>query len=104
MRVCWSRLIRFQAPDGRILHGEPILPHKDFDLGTITDADNLKAKVLIGDDPFDVNGNTYLSDDIAHVKKILCPLVPSEIPILRCVGLNYLKHSTLQLRGGASFM
>lgn len=95
MKVAWTRLIRFVAADGRVLRGEPILPSADFDLGTLTDADDLKAKVIVGDDPFDTTGKTTVSDEVVAVKKLLGPLTRDDVPILRCVGLNYAKHSTL---------
>ncbi|KAJ5290742.1 uncharacterized protein N7443_010995 [Penicillium atrosanguineum] len=84
MSLTWKRLIRFEAIDGRILRGEPLLPkNKEIDLG---------SKVLVGDDIYDVTGKTKLSAETALVKKILSPLAQSDVPILRCVGLNYAKH------------
>ncbi|KAK5052595.1 hypothetical protein LTR84_002460 [Exophiala bonariae] len=92
VKVAWTRLIRFVATDGRTLRGEPILPSEDFDLGNVAEADDLKAKVIIGDDIFDTTGQTFVTNEIVGVKKVLGPLAASEIPILRCVGLNYAKH------------
>lgn len=96
VKVAWTRLIRFVATDGRVLRGEPILPSEDFDVGNVTEADDLKAKVIIGDDIFDTTGQTFVTNEVVGVKKVLGPLAASEIPILRCVGLNYAKHSTYQ--------
>ncbi|KIX03161.1 uncharacterized protein Z518_06712 [Rhinocladiella mackenziei CBS 650.93] len=92
MKVAWTRVIRFIAPDGRVLRGEPILPSPDFDLGKTTERDALKAKVIEGDDLYDESGSTYVSDQVVTVKKLLGPLTPGDVPILRCIGLNYLKH------------
>ncbi|KIW83637.1 hypothetical protein Z517_02883 [Fonsecaea pedrosoi CBS 271.37] len=92
MKVPWTRLIRFVATDGRVLRGEPILPSEDFDLGNVTEADQLKAKVIVGDDIFDTTGQTKVTDEVVTVKKLLGPLAREEVPILRCVGLNYAKH------------
>ncbi|KIX01786.1 uncharacterized protein Z518_09513 [Rhinocladiella mackenziei CBS 650.93] len=92
MKVPWNRLIRFIATDGRVLRGEPILPSADFDLGHVTESDQLKAKVIVGDDPFDTTGKTVVSNEIVTVKKLLGPLAKEDVPILRCVGLNYAKH------------
>ncbi|KIW92085.1 uncharacterized protein Z519_07069 [Cladophialophora bantiana CBS 173.52] len=92
MKLLWTRLIRFVATDGRLLRGEPILPSEDFDLGNVTEADQLKAKVIVGDDIFDTTGKTEVTDEVVTVKKILGPLAREEVPILRCVGLNYAKH------------
>ena len=94
MKVAWARAIRFVASDGRILRGEPILPTADLDVGTAsTENGELKAKVIVGDDLYDTTGTTYVSDEVATVKKLLGPLAATEVPILRCVGLNYIKHS-----------
>jgi len=93
MKVPWTRLIRFVSTDGRVLRGEPILPSDDFDLGNVTESDQLKAKIIKGDDTLDTTGKTVVSDEVVTVKKLLGPLAAEEVPILRCVGLNYAKHS-----------
>ncbi|KAJ5654891.1 hypothetical protein N7490_001894 [Penicillium lividum] len=93
MSLPWKRLIRFEAVDGRILRGEPVLPeNKKIDLGFVTEADQLKAKILVGSDIYDVTGETKLTEETVLVKNILSPLAQSDVPILRCVGLNYAKH------------
>lgn len=92
MKVAWERLIRFVATDGRTLYGEPILPSPEFDLGTTTEETNLKAKAIQGD-LYDTTGSTKVTDEVVTVKTLLGPLAPSDVPILRCVGLNYAKHS-----------
>lgn len=92
MRVAWKRLIRFEATDGRILYGEPILPSEEYDLGLVNVDDNLTAKIIKGQDIFSEAGDTHVSDEIAGVRKVLGPLTAAEVPILRCVGLNYAKH------------
>ena len=94
MRVVWERLIRFVATDGRVLRGEPILPSPDFDLGSTTAETALKARVIIGNDIYDTTGKTRVSDEIVVVKQLLGPLAQEDIPIIRCIGLNYTKHST----------
>lgn len=93
MKVPWSRLIRFQAADGRVLQGEPILPRPDFDLGLVTEADNIQVRVITGDDPYDTTGAAGVTEELVTVKQILRPLTAKDVPILRFVALNYLKHS-----------
>lgn len=94
MHLPWKRLIRFRALDGRILRGEPILPAENkIDLGLITEADQLQARVIQGQDIYDITGETIVTDEVVIVKQILSPLAPGDVPILRCVGLNYAKHS-----------
>ncbi|KAF6830426.1 fumarylacetoacetate hydrolase family protein [Colletotrichum plurivorum] len=92
MPVPWERLIRFVADDGRVLRGEPILPHDGFDLGDTTEGTKLRAKVIVGSDIYDTSGNLQVTDEIAVVKTLLGPLAPEDVPILRCVGLNYATH------------
>jgi hypothetical protein len=93
MAIAWNRLIRFVATDGRILRGEPILPSPDFDLGSTTAETQLQAKIISGIDPYDTTGATKVTDEVATVKELLGPLSQADVPILRCVGLNYAKHS-----------
>ena len=93
MKVAWQRLIRFVATDGRILHGEPILPSPEFDIGKVTEKDALKAKVIEGADLYDTTGATKVTSEVVTVKRLLGPLTPADVPIIRCVGLNYAKHS-----------
>ena len=93
MGLVWDRLIRFVATDGRILRGEPILPSTDFDLGNTTEATKLQAKIITGSDLYDTSGVTKLSSDVVTVKRLLGPLAQDDVDILRCVGLNYAKHS-----------
>lgn len=98
MKVAWERLIRFVATDGRVLYGEPILPTPDFDIGDTTDKTKLQARVIEGDDLYDTTGATRVTNDIVTVKKLLGPMTPLDVPILRCVGLNYATHSESILR------
>ena len=89
----WDRLIRFIATDGRELRGEPILPSPDFDVGTTTEETGLKAKVIqvANNDVFDPS--TKVTDEEVTVKKLLGPVTTDEVPIIRCIGLNFIKHS-----------
>lgn len=93
MLVSWNRLIRFVATDGRVLRGEPILPSPDFDLGQTDEKTKLQARVIIGDDIYDTTGKTIVSDEVVTVQTLLGPLERNDVDILRCVGLNYAKHS-----------
>jgi 2-keto-4-pentenoate hydratase/2-oxohepta-3-ene-1,7-dioic acid hydratase in catechol pathway len=92
MKVAWERLIRFIATDGRTLRGEPMLHLPDLDLGSVTESTGLKAKVISGDDIYSTTGSCKVTDEVVTVKTIIGPLIPSDVPILRCVGLNYAKH------------
>jgi 2-keto-4-pentenoate hydratase/2-oxohepta-3-ene-1,7-dioic acid hydratase in catechol pathway len=92
MRLAWQRLIRFVSTDGRILRGEPILPSPDFDVGKATESTRLRAKVISGDDIYSTTGSCKVTEEVVTVKTLLGPLSQSDVPILRCVGLNYAKH------------
>ncbi|KAF7560942.1 hypothetical protein G7046_g3196 [Stylonectria norvegica] len=89
MSLPWKRLIRFVATDGRILFGEPV--DRSLDLCWKATS-GLQARVLVGDDIYDVTGKTRLSDEIAEVRTLLGPLTEDNVPLIRCVGLNYIKH------------
>jgi hypothetical protein len=93
MAPVWNRLIRFIATDGRILRGQPILPSPDFDLGSTDESTKLQANVIQGDDIYDTSGKTKVTDEVVTVKKLLGPLTQSDVPLLRCIGLNYATHS-----------
>ena len=93
MKVAWQRLIRFVVTDGRVLYGEPILPSPDFDLGTTTAKTQLRAKVITGKDLYDTTGATKETNEVVTIKDLLGPPVQKDVPIVRCVGLNYAKHS-----------
>lgn len=90
----WKRLIRFESTDGKVLRGEPILPAADFDVGSTTEETGLKAKVIdvANNDIFDPA--TKVTDEEVTVKKLLGPVTTDEVPIIRCIGLNFIKHST----------
>ena len=94
MAPTWERLIRFIATDGRELRGEPILPSADFDVGTTTEETGLKAKVIDvkNGDVFDTASK--VTDEVVTVQKLLGPVTVDEVPIIRCIGLNFIKHST----------
>ncbi|KAF4990295.1 hypothetical protein FDECE_14438 [Fusarium decemcellulare] len=92
MSVAWDRLIRFIATDGCVLYGQPILPSPEFDIGQTTENTKLQAKVIQGDDLYDTTGATKVTDEVVTVKQLLGPLAQSDVPIIRCIGLNYATH------------
>lgn len=71
------------------------MPNPDLDLGQTTEGIKLTAKIIKGDDIYDTTGKTVVTDEVVTVKKLLGPLAQEDVPILRCVGLNYAKHSKL---------
>jgi hypothetical protein len=93
MKPVWTRLIRFLSTDGKIYHGEPLAAASELDLGRVTEKDGLKAKVIEGSDLFDTTGETKVTEKTVDVKEILGPLTRADVPVIRCIGLNYAKHS-----------
>lgn len=89
--VNWTRLVRFEAANGKVYNGEPIVSDKD-DIGKLAKAGTLKAKIITGDDIY--SDNAKVTDEVVDVKTLLGPLTVEQVPIIRCVGLNYMKHST----------
>lgn len=89
----WKRLIRFESTDGRVLRGEPILPSPDFDVGKTTEETQLKAKVIQVANGDIFSETTKVTDEEVTVRKLLGPVEESEVPIIRCIGLNFIKHS-----------
>lgn len=69
------------------------MPSPGFDIGNTTKATALQAKVITGSDILDTTGETKITDEIAKVEKLLGPLTADDVDIIRCVGLNYAKHS-----------
>ena len=90
--MAWSRLIRFVDEKGQLRLGDAVADSAQ-ELTSLLEAGSLTANELIGTDLFDAKstGKVYL------VKKLLGPLTPQDVPIVRCVGLNYAKHSMLSV-------
>ncbi|KIL94280.1 5-carboxymethyl-2-hydroxymuconate isomerase [Fusarium avenaceum] len=85
--MAWSRLIRFLDENDQVHLGDAVSESAQ-DLKDLLEAGNLTANELVGTDLFDAKptGKTI------QVKKLLGPLTPQDVPIIRCVGLNYAKH------------
>ncbi|KUL88289.1 hypothetical protein ZTR_04944 [Talaromyces verruculosus] len=85
--MSWTRYIRFCDEDGIARQGEPQIDLED-DLTTLVDEGTLFAYELIGQNPFEAkrSGKRY------RVQQLLGPLALEDVPIIRCVGLNYATH------------
>ncbi|KAL2013189.1 hypothetical protein VTN00DRAFT_714 [Thermoascus crustaceus] len=83
----WSRLIRFVDDEGQTRFGEPDISDVT-ELVQLGSDGKLYATELLGDDPFSLTAGSKR----LHVKELLGILTPSDVPIVRCVGLNYMKH------------
>lgn len=90
--VSWDRLVRY-VPDGSVdvRYGDPILPEGStgMDIAELASQGKLQVKVLEGADPFSATA----SGQTESVKTLLGPLETRDVPIIRCIGLNYKTHS-----------
>ena len=90
--VTWKRLVRY-TPAGdstRVCYGDPILKDDSLDVGDLADNGELEVEVLEGDDPLS-SRPTGRRDKVG---RLLGPLEPKDVPLVRCIGLNYKSHST----------
>lgn len=87
--MSWSRLIRFVNESGNVVFGEPEISDIS-ELNTRISQESLVARELVGEDVWSLKPGS-----VTHKVKRLLPVLTSEdVPIVRCVGLNYMKHST----------
>jgi hypothetical protein len=93
--LSWTRLIRFTTSDStEVYYGEPIAD--DFsDLGRLADHGLLSAKIVAIDTEGPLSSTARVTDQIVKVSRLLGPLDQSWCTDIKCIGLNYKKHSTL---------
>lgn len=84
----WNRLIRFVDDSGKETFGEPII-ESEKDLEQRLASNDLYATELKGPSPF----SSLTKGDKIKVKSLSNILRSSDVPIIRCIGLNYTKHS-----------
>ena len=82
------------AKDGKIHYGEPIVSDSKPDIDQLAQDGKLEVKVLDGPNPLQAKP----TGEQDTVKQLLGPLTPKDVPIIRCVGLNYKTHSKSLLR------
>ena len=88
----YLRLIRFENAEGKEQFGEPQIEDAD-ELPELLQSGKLFAKILEGTSPFKLSAQ---SGSPQQVKRILPVLLPADVPIIKCVGLNYIRHSELK--------
>ena len=87
--IPWTRLVRYTSSDSdAVKYGEPIA-YPTADLGKVAKEGGLKVKRLLGSDPFSLE----MTDTTETVHRLYGPLEPKDVPIIRCIGLNYKTHS-----------
>ena len=86
----WKRLVRYvSAQDGIVRYGEPITDLPTTNIDELANTGTLEVEILEGLD-FVSAKPTGRRD---QVKQLLGPLKPSDVPVIRCIGLNYKSHS-----------
>ena len=88
----WDRLVRYiSEKDGKVRYGEPIVSDSKPDIDQLAQDGKLEVKVLDGSHPLQAKP----TGEQDKVKQLLGPLTPKDVPIIRCVGLNYKTHSNI---------
>ncbi|OIW31445.1 fumarylacetoacetate hydrolase [Coniochaeta ligniaria NRRL 30616] len=85
--MSWTRLIRFVDDNGKETFGEPCI-ETDAQLPELLSKGKLYAVEFAGDGPI----SALTKGSKLHVRTLLDILKPSDVPIIRCIGLNYIKH------------
>ncbi|KAH7254468.1 hypothetical protein MRS44_016851 [Fusarium solani] len=83
----WTRLIRFVDDNGNETFGEPII-QDDKEFSDRLAKNDLWAVEYKGTSPV----AELTKGEKIHVKTVRELLRPSDVPIIRCIGLNYIKH------------
>lgn len=86
--MSWSRLVRFKDANGNEKLGDLVIEGEE-DLDIDLKSKNLQAAELHG-----ALFGPHTRGDTVEVTKLLPVLRRVDVPIIRCIGLNYMKHST----------
>ena len=89
--VAWDRLVRYQPVDSNeVQFGQPILEDGQIDqVAQLAESGKLKVEILQGSSPLDA----IPTGQEETVGRLLGPLTADDVPIIRCIGLNYKTHS-----------
>lgn len=96
MSPSWQRLIRFEDSENKVQYGDAVLPKDCKDIGEAATKGTLRARLIQPSKPFFEALLQHNPDSKSHdvqVKRLLAPLSKQDVPIIRCIGLNYIKHS-----------
>jgi hypothetical protein len=86
----WSHLIRF-LNSGVEYYGDAIFPPGTGvqDIVKLAESGRLRAWV-VENHPIT---SGHVSNTELPVDKLLSPMTKAQVPVIRCIGLNYVKHS-----------
>ncbi|KAG5982777.1 hypothetical protein E4U55_001383 [Claviceps digitariae] len=86
----WTRLIRFVAQEDGQIHLGEVNPTEHADIGlAVLEGKTVSARAITGSVFDGIVSSTTLT-----VQRLLCPLTPDDVPIIRCLGLNYRDHAS----------
>lgn len=87
--AAWTHLIRFIAEEDGQVHLGQVDSQKFPDVGlAVFEGKKISANLVTGT-IFDGR----VSDKVLHVARLLSPIAMDEVPIVRCMGLNYRDHA-----------
>lgn len=87
--IAWDRLVRYvSASDGTVKYGQPILDSPDVDVAALAEEGKLEVLVAEGENPLAARPGSQKD----QVKSLLGPFRVEDVPIIRCIGLNYKTH------------
>jgi 2-keto-4-pentenoate hydratase/2-oxohepta-3-ene-1,7-dioic acid hydratase in catechol pathway len=87
--IAWDRLVRYvSASDGSVKYGQPILDSPDADVAALAKEGKLEVHVAEGGNPLAAKPGSQKD----QVKSLLGPFRVEDVPIIRCIGLNYKTH------------
>ncbi|KAG6003805.1 hypothetical protein E4U21_001659 [Claviceps maximensis] len=86
----WTRLIRFVAQEDGQIHLGEVDPAEHADIGlAVLEGKTISARVITGSVFDGIVSSTTLT-----VLRLLCPLSADDVPLIRCMGLNYRDHAS----------
>ncbi|OCK79786.1 fumarylacetoacetate hydrolase domain-containing protein 2A [Lepidopterella palustris CBS 459.81] len=89
MAPSWTYLIRFIAVEDGLIHLGQVDEAATTDIGLATfEKKEIKARLVTGS-VFD----GVVTDKVMTVSQLLSPISTAEVPIIRCLGLNYHDHA-----------
>lgn len=89
MAPSWTHLVRFIAEDDGQIHLGQIDAKKWPDVGlAVFNGEKVEAKLVLGS-VFD----GVVTEKILTIAQLLSPISMEEVPVIRCMGLNYRDHA-----------
>jgi len=87
--TAWTHFVRFIAEEDHQIHFGNVDASKYPDVGLSTFKGEKVAVNLVTGSVF----SGTVTDKVLHIERLLSPLDAKEVPIIRCLGLNYRDHA-----------